>query len=143
MDDTLFTSVASFLTTNVTKETAVRRPSKVAGEMPPWLNKDKDDSDEDESEEDNEPEEHDDEEDNKKEAGLVRRASQSNTRRTERGGLKTPLMSGTESMINHRASTISRNGGNSISDALKGVAWTDPKVEARKKADLDEYFDAR
>ncbi|CAK9251731.1 unnamed protein product [Sphagnum jensenii] len=140
MDDDLFTSVASFLNNSITKDTSVRRPGKTAGELPPWLDKDKDgEPDVDENEEDDDSEE----ESEKKEAGLVRRASKSNTRRAERGGLKTPLMSGTESLINQRASTISRNGnGNSISDALKGLAWTDPKVEARKKlSDLDEIFD--
>ena len=138
MSDEVFEKVASFLSTNATPETPRR---KVAGELPPWLNKDKD---EDDSEEVDEKDDHDEEESDKKEAGLVRRASQSNTtRKTERGGLKTPLLSGQESMINHRASTISRNGGNSISEKLSGLAWSDPKVEARKKADLDEYFDVR
>jgi len=146
MDDSQFTVVASFLSSNLTKETVRTRPSRVAAEMPV-------EHDEDEDEDD----EKDDEKMEKKEAGLVRRASarsyededeeetsvrraSTKTRRAERGGLKTPLMSGTESIINHRASTITR-GGSDIADALSKVAWTDPKVEARKKADLDEYFD--
>ena len=147
MDDSQFNVVASFLSTNLSQD-SVRstRPKKVAGEMPPWLDKGKKDDDDDSESSESDDEEHDKEDENDKhEASLVRRASQTapnkTSRRAERGGLKTPLMSGTDAIINHRASASAFSRERShIAEALTKVAWTDPEVEARKKADLDTFF---
>jgi hypothetical protein len=149
MDDSAFKVVASFLSTTSAPARSTR--TRTAGEMPPWLEKGKEDEDEDmdDDKEDDDKEEKMDKEAsavrrssrNDDEDGEVRRASKS-TRRAERGGLKTPLMSGTDAIISQRASTISRNGS-PLSDSLSKLAWTDPLVEARKKADLDELFEGR